>query len=105
MTQPSLFRKAPTVSEQDVAWMVWALTGRGWLPAKKLAIYVNDRMLRAIAAASDGRIISGQKGYCLIEEATVEEVQRFCASMRSQAKRMLERAAQTEKAMHKRSAA
>ena len=53
----------------------------------------SDRQIRAIAAASEGQIISGQKGYCLTACATNEEVKRAVAWLRSQARKMESRAA------------
>lgn len=73
-SQPSLFRaKAPKVSDQDVQWMLRALDGRGWVTAKQLKDFAPDRWLRAIASASQGRIVSGQRGYAVTSQASVED--------------------------------
>lgn len=114
MTQPSLFQsKATRVSDADVVWMIAVLCGYGWVQARQLKFdraYVGvrrmpDRRLRAIAAASHGRIISGQCGYCLIEEATVDEANHAAAWLEHQAAAMNKRALEIRQAMHKRSAA
>lgn len=101
------FRKAPKDVEGRVDELVQALDGDGWKSAKKLAwlLDTDDRTVRAIAAASHGRIISGQKGYCLIEEATVEEANHAASWLRHQAAEMTRRAHQIEQAMHRRGAA
>lgn len=103
MTQPDLFsaRKVTPTTDQ-VARMIEALRGHGW----KMRHWFkgregwNDRELRAVAAASDGRIISGQRGYCLLDDATVEEANHFISWMRSQAAQMNKRAAETQRALN-----
>lgn len=110
MSQGRLFTsKAPRVSEQDVAWLIDLLDGHGWqtmrdIRALGLAGW-DDRRIRAIAAASQGRIISGQCGYARTDQASVEDVQHAVNWMRSQAAQMVRRARQIEQAMHTRSAA
>jgi hypothetical protein len=59
---------------------------------------INDRAIRAAAAASDGRIISGQAGYKLTANATAAEIAAFTGPMRSQAAKMLARACEAEAA-------
>lgn len=82
------------------------LRGSGWQTAKALKRHgYNDRTLRAIASASEGQIISGQKGYCLIAEATVEDVRHASAWLRHQGTLMIQRAAEIDRAMHTRVAA
>lgn len=104
MTQPDLFAaKAPAVTPADVEWLVFRLRGCGWVRAREMR--GSDRRLRAVASASLGRIISGQKGYCLIEEATVEEARHAAAWLRHQGTEMIRRASEIERAMHKRHAA
>ena len=105
MIQDSLFSsKAPAVSSSEVERLVIELRYRGWLTADIVGVALgwSDRKVRAVASESQGRIISGQKGYCLIEEATVEEANHFVSWMRSQARQMQQRAHEVEKAMHRR---
>jgi hypothetical protein len=94
------------ITQTSVQLLVLALLGAGWRTAKHLSAFgYNDRELRAIASASEGRIVSGQKGYCLIEEATVDEANHAAAWLEHQAKAMAKRASEIRRAMHRRSAA
>jgi hypothetical protein len=52
----------------------------------------NDRAIRAMAAASDGRIISGQRGYRLTSLASNAERDHAIAWYTSQAAKMIRRA-------------
>lgn len=106
--QPSLLDlPIPAVSDQDVAQLIAALSGRGWIKAKALALTLgcDDRTIRARANASEGRIVSGQQGYALIESVTVEEANRAANWLEHQAKEMARRAAEIRRAMHRRWAA
>lgn len=78
------------------------LYGRGWQTARELkqSRGWNDRSLRAWAAASEGKIISGQRGYCLLEEATAEEINHAHAWLISQGKAMIKRGLQIKKRAH-----
>lgn len=112
MTQPSLFTasKAPRVSEQDVDRLLAFLDGLGWVTAAQLVGTHDwndaqgrswtDRDLRAIRAASQGRIISGQRGYCRIEEATEAEARHSIAWKRHQAAEMLANAREEEQVLN-----
>ncbi len=64
----------------------------GWITAKKLACWLNERTLRAMANASGGRIITGQKGYKAARWATPSEIAHSANWLEHQAKAMLERA-------------
>lgn len=83
------------------------LCDRGWVSGKQLASHfqTTDRVIRAVASMSEGQIISGQRGYALISQAPVEEVQHAAAWLRSQARQMIQRAYKIEQAMHRRGAA
>lgn len=89
-----------------VAPLIVALTGTGWRSARNLArdLVTDDRTIRAAASLSAGRIISGQRGYCLIEEATVDEANHAAAWLEHQARAMADRARAIRRAMHRRSA-
>ncbi len=112
MTQADLFtvRKAPRVSDQDVARLLAFLDGLGWMTAAQLvgthdwndvqARAWTDRDLRAIAAASQGQIISGQRGYARTDQASVEDVNHAAAWLESQAKSMQARARAIRSALH-----
>ena len=94
-------RKRPSedLSEAFVA----ALAGKGWVTARQLrdATGIDDRVLRMCAEASEGRVISGQKGYKLTAEATPGEIHHACAWLLSQAQRMTDRARQIRVAQHR----
>lgn len=82
---------------------VGALAGKGWVTARELrdATGIDDRVLRMCAEASEGRVISGQKGYKLTAEATPGEIHHACAWLLSQAQRMTDRARQIRVAQHR----
>lgn len=107
MTEPQLpFGRAPRIEADDIADLVRALTGHDWRSARELAGEGwNDRRLRATASASEGRIVSGQKGYALIEAVTVEEAQHAADWLDRQARSMSKRASEIRRAMHRRFAA
>ena len=67
----------------------------GWITAKKLvslASWLDERALRAMANASGGRIITGQKGYKAARWATPNEIAHSANWLEHQAKAMLRRA-------------
>ena len=92
-------RPADDLCETFVA----ALAGKGWVTARQLrdATGIDDRVLRLCAEASEGRVISGQKGYKLTAEATPGEIHHACAWLLSQAQRMTDRARQIRVAQHR----
>ena len=107
MTQANLFdarARQPQMQAEDVAILVRCLQGQGWVTAKQLTARhgISDRELRAIASVSEGRILGGQLGYCLIEEATVQQAQHSADFLKAQAKKMLTRAYEIEQALHRR---
>ena len=75
-----------------------ALRGMGWRKAPELerVLGVDARTVRALAAAAEGRVISGQKGYHLTAEADFAAVRHAVARLRSQAAEMNRRARSTE---------
>ena len=109
MTQPDLFAvtKATRVSDADVAWLLRALDGKGWCRTKWLqrSFDISDRTFRAIAAASHGRVISGQRGYARTDQASVEDVNHAAAWLLAQAAAMTTRAREIQRAMHTRTEA
>jgi CHASE3 domain sensor protein len=56
----------------------------------------NDRKIRQLAQHSNGQIISGDKGYKLTCDATMDEITHAANRLRSQAKNNLKRAAEIE---------
>ena len=92
--------------EAILADLELALRGRGWMSAKQLAkiLHTDDRTIREAASQSEGRIISGQKGYAWSQDMPVHEVMHAAAWLRSQARVMEKRAYEIERAVHQRSA-
>lgn len=104
MTQPQLSFEspAPRVTSTEVAVLIAVLSGQGWVTAKQLRASWTDRQLRALASASEGRIVSGQKGYKLTSDATPEEMNEFIGRMSSQETEMKRRRMETERVWHAR---
>ena len=72
-----------------------------WHSAADLGMSVpglDERTVRAIAERSEGRIIGGDRGYRLIQHATVSEIDHVEKRLRSQARRMLRRVIEIRKA-------
>ncbi|HEX5177110.1 MAG TPA: hypothetical protein VFV83_08780 [Chthoniobacteraceae bacterium] len=93
--------KAPRVSEQDVEALRTFLAGGEWVKARDFPPPWNDRFLRAVANASGGHVISGQRGYKLTTAATIAEVQHATAWLRHQAGEMTRRAVEIDRVYHK----
>ena len=89
---------------ERVPQLIAALSGRGWMKGRDLArlLDTDDRTIRAIANASDGAIISGQQGYHLTHQASVQDVQHAANWLRHQAQAMTRRAFRIEQNMHRR---
>jgi hypothetical protein len=100
--QTEIFPKKEDPAE--LARLESALSNGKWMSAKRLFIYtgLNDREVRYLAQASDGRIITGNKGYKLIRHASVIEVNECCDRLRSQASRMIGRVIQIQRRYHAR---
>ena len=67
-------KNGPNIEANDprIAQMISALRGQGWIKRHVLLGQLgwNDRVMRAVKAASGGRIISTtEHGYCLADEA------------------------------------
>lgn len=95
-----LFQAAP--SDANVLWLERYLKEcREWVLGKNLCVLVNqdERWLRSVAEAS-AWVISGQKGYKHVENATAEEVNRFVNWMESQGKKMIARAERLRRNAH-----
>lgn len=94
----------PPVSEMDLAWMTGELRGRGWLTAADLGAAHESakRVLRAIASASKGQILSGQKGYRLSMEATLPEIEHSRAGLLSQKTELERRITEIDQVRHRR---
>ena len=94
----------PQASAEEVVALEATLQGRGWVFAKQLQaeLGIPTRTLRAIANESDGSIISGQKGYRLLDATVpIEEADRAATWLESQSRRMLTRAQSIRRRYHK----
>lgn len=104
--QPTLWMapKRTEDTEARVAQLCARLVGRGWIRARefKTLFHYSDRTLRFLASESKGRIISGQKGYCLFSEASDEDVLHAAAWLRHQGREMIERSVEIERMFHRR---
>lgn len=104
--QLSLFdqvkKKEKSVLPSQLEELITTLSGRGWMTRRQLEALTSfsDRTLRALANASDGQIISGQQGYRLTREATVEEIKHAANWLKHQATEMTRRALQIERVRH-----
>jgi hypothetical protein len=112
------YRRRPVRTlADDVAILLLALKGRGWVTRKQLIAppwggrnpYLlavsgdetrrwTERHFRAVAEASAGRILGGNRGYCLTAEASVEDITHVENALRSQARKMIARSIQIRKA-------
>jgi hypothetical protein len=96
-------QSAPTVDKADLAQLLHQLTiAPSWMQASHLTALTgfSDRKLRALANASGGQIISSPRGYRLTRHATIEEISRCTATLRSQANAMTDRAIQIDRVYH-----
>jgi hypothetical protein len=82
----------PSVDEVDAVCAF--LQGKGWIRAAQIEqeIDIDDRRMRVLAEKSEGRILSGQKGYRFYDEATpLEEASHAANWLISQGKKMIRR--------------
>lgn len=95
---------APEVSAEEVDFLCRFLGGKGWLTARELGEFLafDERVLRVLAEHSDGRVISGQKGYRLFDRTTpLDEADRAASWLESQGKKMLLRGAAIRRRYHR----
>lgn len=94
--------QGPAVEKFHVDEMIAALRGKGWMTAKALGARKESdkRVLRSIAEESEGQIISGQKGYKLTLECTLEEVGQ-AGWLKSQGKKMIQRWLAIQRVYHR----
>ena len=79
------------------------LRDRSWMTRKQLSQSFdwNDREIRSIVEASQGEILSGQKGYKLTIQATREEFEESCGQLRSQINTNTNRLLNQQRIFHK----
>lgn len=99
-------RPAPKAAEfsDEITAMTLLLRGRGWVTRKLIerATGWDEKFIRDVAHASEGRIISGNKGYKLFAECTPEEFSAARGRLKSQVDRMNERIIAMDKMWHRR---
>lgn len=97
--QPSLFDYRPTTNGNALQS---ALRGRGWVRARELCpvMGMDDRAIRAEAEASAGEVVSGNRGYCLLTECSVEDLTHSANRLISQGKKMIRRGIRQLHAAH-----
>ena len=91
---------SPIYTSQDaIKALVKYLTGQGWAHARHIrsVFGFNTRKIRALAHASDGQILSGQRGYKLTAEATRSELEACMDQQLSQIIKTEDRIADTKK--------
>lgn len=77
---------------------------QGWVMAKVMEADtgIDDRTLRLAAEHSEGRILSGQKGYRYFDRTTtIEEADRAATWLESQGRKMLKRGGAIRRRMHR----
>lgn len=90
------------VREEQVTALIELLKGRGWVRAKEFPVEWSERSIRAVASASKGEVISGQKGYALSREATLADCWKSRDWLLSQAKDMMRRVTEIDRVLHRR---
>ena len=105
--QPDLFSAHGSADRRPVVdhlvdLLLHVLRGRGWTPARVLGheLGVDDRAVREAASRSTGHVISGQRGYHLTREASLEDVEQATRWLRSQGAAMQRRAYQIDRVRH-----
>ena len=75
-----------------------ALRGRGWIRSKMLMplVGLTDRQLRSEAEASNGEIVTSNKGYCLLSECGIDDIVHASNRLISQGKKMIRRGIQLQ---------
>lgn len=78
------------------------LRGYGWMPRDELCkrTGIDKRTIQLVANASGGEIISSNKGYRLLSEATRDEIVHSFRQLRAQAREMIRRSVEQEKKFH-----
>ena len=104
--QLDLFKpRQPKVTTNEVETLVSYLDiCTGWKTAKELAKVTghSDRKLRALANASEGRIVTGQRGYMAASNATSDEISHAANWLEHQAREMIRRATAIRNMAHRR---
>ena len=94
--------QGPIVTKSDVEKVIAELRGKRWQTSRQLGFETESdkRILRAIAEASDGEILSGQKGYLLTREATPDDLKQ-AGWLKSQGQKMIDRWTAIQRVWHR----
>tara|TARA_R110002020_G_scaffold72192_1_gene185808 strand:+ start:877 stop:1188 length:312 start_codon:yes stop_codon:yes gene_type:complete len=82
--------KPSPASKQQAKSLQGHLQNRGWVKGKNIAL--NNRVIRNIVTTYPHKFISGQFGYKLVSECSVEELTRGANDHRSRAMVLLKKA-------------
>ena len=85
---PTQLELVPEEQVQDqVAQLRRVLTSAGWCTRKVLHLRLgwDERTIRAVAEAAGDLIVRGQKGFCLFEDASSDDILAACGGLESQA--------------------
>jgi hypothetical protein len=96
--------QAPKITAMHVDELIEALfRTHTWMTAEDIGFHTENkkRVLRAIAAASGGHVISGQAGYRLHFEATADESRVALAGWRKMRNELDRRIIQSERVYHR----
>lgn len=96
-------RKTRKLTDDDANALVAHLSRvSDWRTARELTLTTghSDRALRQLASASNGKIITGQRGYKAASRSTADEIRHAAAWLKSQASEMLRRAIAIERNAH-----
>jgi hypothetical protein len=94
--------QGPVVTRADVETVISNLRGKRWQTSRQLGFETeaDKRILRAIAEASAGEILSGQKGYMLTREATPNDLKQ-AGWLKSQGEKMIDRWTAIQRVWHR----
>ena len=105
LRDPQLGLFESRAEDANVIWLEYLLKGaKCWMTAKDIMLTcsgrLHDRDVRELASASEW-IISGQKGYKHMENATLEECNHAASWLESQSDKMKARAIMIRRNAHK----
>lgn len=108
-TQPDIIYTAPTATDAGRQWVThWLRDNPGWHHAAAICRAAGQidnedgkRHIRRLASESP-QVLSGQRGYCHLDHADVEEMSHAANWLEHQAKIMGDRAARIRRASHAR---
>jgi len=90
----------PQQIQQARARLKYYLSDGNWHKARQIPM--NSRTIRYVCQAYSHEFISTQKGFRLMKHASTDEVRNAINDLNSRARKLTERAAGLERALHKR---